>query len=235
METTPGPEYKCSVCKRILPASSFSKGRNKSGLRSICKECVHKAYEADKDRILAKHKAYYEQNKEKFLETCRQYRESHAEERKQYFAEYYQNNADVIKERTHNAYLNMTEKEAERRMNYYHTVRRTELFKRRRAKGEQDRREKARISGGSLLESEWNENLMQFDNSCAYCGAKGKMTRDHIVPLSKGGGYSKNNIVPCCTSCNSKKHNRDMQEWYQKQPFFDASRLQKILTVMEGR
>ncbi|MEZ4578779.1 MAG: HNH endonuclease [Desulfobacterales bacterium] len=28
---------------------------------------------------------------------------------------------------------------------------------------------------------------------------------DHIVPISKGGQSTKNNVVPCCKTCNSEK------------------------------
>ena len=33
-------------------------------------------------------------------------------------------------------------------------------------------------------------------------------TRDHIIPISKGGNNVKENIVPAYRSCNSKKHNK---------------------------
>ena len=63
-------KLKCSRCGIIKPVSEFSKGRNKSGYRSNCKQCVHELYLADKERILAQHKDYYENNKEKYLENC---------------------------------------------------------------------------------------------------------------------------------------------------------------------
>lgn len=28
---------------------------------------------------------------------------------------------------------------------------------------------------------------------------------DHVVPLSRGGSNALDNLVPCCTSCNSSK------------------------------
>jgi len=51
--------------------------------------------------------------------------------------------------------------------------------------------------------------------SCQYCGIKGKMkdfTFDHVTPKSRGGKTVWENIVTCCTSCNSKKGDRTPQE-----------------------
>ena len=42
---------------------------------------------------------------------------------------------------------------------------------------------------------------------CVYCGKKtAALTQDHIIPLSKNGNHSMDNVVPACRSCNSRKH-----------------------------
>lgn len=48
--------------------------------------------------------------------------------------------------------------------------------------------------------------------SCAYCNAKEDLTLDHIVPSSRGGDNSWENLVTCCQSCNLKKGNRTPKE-----------------------
>ncbi len=53
---------------------------------------------------------------------------------------------------------------------------------------------------------QWERVKKHFHYLCAYCGAKPKrLTKDHVVPLIKGGNHTISNIVPACHSCNSKK------------------------------
>lgn len=59
----------------------------------------------------------------------------------------------------------------------------------------------------TLTKDQWEEIKAVFRYRCAYCGYKPKhLTMDHITPLSKGGTHTASNIVPACSSCNSKKH-----------------------------
>jgi 5-methylcytosine-specific restriction endonuclease McrA len=41
--------------------------------------------------------------------------------------------------------------------------------------------------------------------TCQYCGARSNLTVDHVVPKSKGGGSSWDNIVASCAPCNRRK------------------------------
>lgn len=50
---------------------------------------------------------------------------------------------------------------------------------------------------------------------CAYCGQEAN-TVDHVVALSKGGEpYDMENLVACCTRCNSTK--RDKSAFFLRQ------------------
>jgi 5-methylcytosine-specific restriction endonuclease McrA len=42
---------------------------------------------------------------------------------------------------------------------------------------------------------------------CQYCGAAAE-NLDHVVPRSRGGGHSWENVVACCRRCNSRKEDR---------------------------
>jgi len=41
--------------------------------------------------------------------------------------------------------------------------------------------------------------------TCQYCGSRSNLTVDHVVPKSKGGGSSWENIVASCAPCNRRK------------------------------
>ncbi len=58
------------------------------------------------------------------------------------------------------------------------------------------------------------KNLLQRDNNCCqYCGYKGeKLSIDHILPRSRGGGDNWENVTTACLSCNVMKGNRTPQE-----------------------
>ena len=50
-------------------------------------------------------------------------------------------------------------------------------------------------------------NILKRDNhQCQYCGCKeGKLTIDHILPRTKGGKSTWENLVCACVACNCKK------------------------------
>src|SRR5262252_3059705 len=61
----------------------------------------------------------------------------------------------------------------------------------------------------TLTAMEWQAILEQYDNRCAYCGATGRLlTIDHKIPISRGGHHTKENVVPACRPCNSRKKDR---------------------------
>lgn len=48
---------------------------------------------------------------------------------------------------------------------------------------------------------------------CAYCGNYGVMTKDHIVPLCRGGSGHSRNIAWVCSTCNANKGSLSLREW----------------------
>jgi 5-methylcytosine-specific restriction endonuclease McrA len=51
------------------------------------------------------------------------------------------------------------------------------------------------------------------NHRCQYCGIGGdRLTLDHVLPRSRGGGDSWENIVTACARCNHQKGNRTPRE-----------------------
>jgi len=53
--------------------------------------------------------------------------------------------------------------------------------------------------------------LRRDEHHCGYCG-KSAATIDHIMPRSRGGADSWENLVACCLKCNNAKSDRTPQE-----------------------
>jgi 5-methylcytosine-specific restriction endonuclease McrA len=54
-------------------------------------------------------------------------------------------------------------------------------------------------------EEEWQALCFVWGYRCAYCLEKLPLTRDHVVPIGKGGSNSIRNMVPACYDCNQNK------------------------------
>ena len=54
-------------------------------------------------------------------------------------------------------------------------------------------------------------NLFLRDEfQCQYCGARGDLTFDHVIPRSRGGVTSWENVVAACSPCNLRKANKPL-------------------------
>jgi 5-methylcytosine-specific restriction endonuclease McrA len=56
-------------------------------------------------------------------------------------------------------------------------------------------------------------NLFLRDGFCCqYCGARADLTFDHVVPRSRGGLTSWDNVVAACAPCNLRKANKSLRQ-----------------------
>ena len=56
-------------------------------------------------------------------------------------------------------------------------------------------------------------NLFLRDEfQCQYCGARGELTFDHVVPRAAGGVTSWQNVVAACAKCNLKKGSKSLHK-----------------------
>ncbi len=89
----------------------------------------------------------------------------------------------------------------------------------------QQRRAAKRGLPGSHTLQEWKDLCAKFKNRCVRCGVHGKLTRDHVIPITDPrSSHDISNIQPLCYSCNSSKGNRHAAD-YRKTPFINHGQL----------
>lgn len=78
------------------------------------------------------------------------------------------------------------------------------------------KRRRARVLNllDTLTLEEWNAILERFNHSCVYCQRTDQeLVKDHLIPAVMGGGFTAENIVPACTSCNCSKSDTPVEEF----------------------
>lgn len=86
---------------------------------------------------------------------------------------------------------------------------RTAVYARRR------KRRMARVAH-DLSDAQWAALTAEW-NGCAYCGAADRaLQRDCVLPISRGGRYTLENVVPACGSCNASKCNDEVTSWLRR-------------------
>ncbi len=60
-------------------------------------------------------------------------------------------------------------------------------------------------AGPAYTRVDWQRYLDLFGERCLACGSDAKITADHVIPLSKGGPNTIDNIQGLCQLCNSSK------------------------------
>lgn len=161
-------------------------------------------YKKNKKEALVNHKNWRENNpkymkkwKSRNKGHCEKYRKKYYQEHKECDKKYYQENRERI--------LECTRKYSK-----------TEEGKARSQRGDSKRRARMKRIINTLTVKEWIEILKEHKFKCAYCGKEfnlfDKPTKDHVIPISKGGNNTKENVVPACKLCNLKKHNKIIKE-----------------------
>ena len=57
------------------------------------------------------------------------------------------------------------------------------------------------------------KNVLRRDRQrCQYCGSKDRLTIDHVMPKSRGGKDTWDNLVAACVPCNNRQGNRTPEE-----------------------
>lgn len=171
-------------------------------------------------------KEYYKKNKEKVLKRHSEWRRDNPD----YMKKWYKTNSEYDKKRWGNNKEKLTKQHRkwyENNPEYFrkwcenNRVKISEIdkkyYKTEKGKANSQRKCTARRTRlkeiiNTLTSKEWLDILEEYNYKCAYCDVEFEVenmpTKDHIIPISKGGHNIKENIVPACRSCNAKKHNK---------------------------
>ena len=220
----------CKDCKTKYPATTkyvHRKKDNKTGFRTKCKFCRSKEQarytkaHPYKSKIFTKEqierrnersRKYYHENRKNILEKKKKYRktDNYKEQRQRYSRNYYIKNRNKLK-------------------NYALEYRKTDTGKLKESISSHKRKAKTKQLPNDLSMKEWKRCLEYFGYSCAYCGRKTEiLQKEHVIPLSKNGGFTKKNIIPACRECNYSKHTHVMEKWYKNWIYYDCGRFEKI-------
>ncbi|GAA3643598.1 hypothetical protein GCM10022200_29410 [Microbacterium awajiense] len=86
----------------------------------------------------------------------------------------------------------------------------------RKARAARRRTRRVAASGSDLTDGQWHRILDAWAR-CAYCGAEGAaLQKDCVLPISRGGRYTLDNVVPACRSCNASKCNDEVTSWMRR-------------------
>lgn len=58
---------------------------------------------------------------------------------------------------------------------------------------------------GTHTRDEWESLKEFFGNTCLKCGSAQDIQKDHVIPISRGGSDSIENLQPLCGFCNASK------------------------------
>ena len=67
-----------------------------------------------------------------------------------------------------------------------------------------------------LTDTQWHA-LMEAWGGCAYCGGDGAaLQKDCMLPISRGGRYTVDNVGPACGPCNASKCHLAVTAWLRR-------------------
>ncbi len=189
--TASGSRY-CPACQKRYRESNKDEIKKKSRIRYLNnREKVlskQKEYrKANPEKTKLSRKADYEKNKYRYKERANDYYAKNKEHCLAVVAEYVKANKEKIADRNKSYRLTESGKESHSRSN---TRRRVQIF-------------------DAFVEDVDRRIVWERSNGFCFCLEPvkfDKMAIDHIVPLSRGGKHSYENVRASHKSCNSRKH-----------------------------
>lgn len=105
------------------------------------------------------------------------------------------------------------------------------LDRSRRARAARKRRRRFLAADNDLTPAQWTA-IQTAWGACAYCGGPGPWQKDCVLPLSRGGRYTVENVVPACRSCNASKSNDEVTGWLRRTRRDEPAFLQRWAEIL---
>jgi 5-methylcytosine-specific restriction endonuclease McrA len=179
----------CTRCGEEKPLEDFYKEKfGKFGRRSKCILCYKEISSGYSKKRWADGKR---NDPVRAREARKRWAENNSEYRKEYEKKYREDNKDILNAKRRSNYANNPE---------YKTYVLRYVHKRR-----------TRINNaeGSFTPEEWLRLLECFGNRCLVLGCDNTdITVDHVIPISKGGSNTIDNLQPLCRHHNAVKHDK---------------------------
>lgn len=104
----------------------------------------------------------------------------------------------------------------------------------KRARAARKRKRRVDAADNDLTAAQW-EAILAAWGGCAYCGAQASadasLQRDCVLPISRGGRYTADNVVPACRSCNASKCNEEVTHWLRRKRLDESTFLVRLYEV----
>lgn len=85
-----------------------------------------------------------------------------------------------------------------------------------------------------LTDAQWAA-LRAAWGGCAYCGVDApRLQKDCMLPISRGGRYTVDNVVPACGSCNASKCNLEVTGWMRRKKLDERAFLVRQVEVLRA-
>jgi len=181
----------CRTCKSVKALSEFYKNCGaRDGLTGNCKSCGDVVSNAWRHANRDRHNSYQRGKKKPYTEAQREWHRQN-----------YLRNKDRLKS-----------------LSAAWWKRGGPKVRAARQRSDAKRRALAATAIGTHTQSEWDRILRKSHWVCAKCKSAKPLTKDHILPLSRGGSNMADNLQPLCKHCNSSKGSRNVNYLVDKEP-----------------
>jgi hypothetical protein len=228
---------RCNKCGIDKPFADYkSVPSHRDHLSYTCRDCERNYNrewaKKNRDKVEAYREKYKDRYTERKKETKKRYAEEHKEEQKLRFQRYWEKNKDRMHARAREYYIRTRADRKQKQSESNSRYRRNNLERFRQYA--QRRYHIKRNLPATLTMDEWEYIKSVFEWTCCYCGAACDLDREHFIPVTKGGGYTLENILPACNSCNTSKFNNDFEDWYVNHKSYSYERYTKIKNHLES-